>query len=158
MKKILSFVLAAMMVTAISTTAFAAELNQGSDPKTQDTKITTSIAPTYVVTIPADAKIDFNAASTTLGTVNATHMQIEPDKKVTVTAAAGKLENQTDTTKTIEYKLMNGETEFTSMDLIDTEKKADLAIAIAEDDWNTAYAGDYKGTITFTISYTNLIK
>lgn len=156
MKKILSFVLAAIMVTALSTTAFAAELNQD-DPKTQDTEITTSIAPTYVVTIPADAKIEFNATSTVLGTVKASHMQIEPDKMVVVNATAGKLENQIEKAKTIAYKLMNGDAEFTSINLTDTEKKADLKISIAEDDWNKAYAGDYKGTITFTISYADLI-
>ncbi|MEG2081398.1 MAG: hypothetical protein RRZ68_07555, partial [Oscillospiraceae bacterium] len=124
MKKIITAILAISMVAAMSTTAFAAELNQDSDPKTQDSEITTSIAPTYVVTIPADAKINFNAENTVLGTIQASHMQIEPDKQVVVTAKAGKLENQIDKEKTIPYKLMNGDVEFSSIALIDIVKKA----------------------------------
>ncbi|MEG2507450.1 MAG: hypothetical protein RSA93_07225 [Longicatena sp.] len=153
MKKIITAILAISMVAAMSTIAFAAELNQGSDPKTQDSEITTSIAPTYVVTIPADAKINFNAGSTVLGTIQASHMQIEPDKQVVVAAKAGELENQIDKEKSIPYKLTSGDGEFLSIALIDTVKKADLSVAITADDWNKAYAGNYKGTITFTISY-----
>ena len=155
MKRIISAVFIVLMFVAMSTTAFASYkgINQDVDNESQNTNLTLSIAPTYTISIPADANINFNETSTPLGTVNATNIKIEPNKNVVVSAVAGELKNQKDTNKTLKYKLMNGKEEFSSISLNNTEEKADLSVTIEEEDWNKAYAGDYKGIITFTISY-----
>lgn len=155
MKKLIAAMFTCFMVSAITMPLFASELDQDSNPSSQDVQVTLSIAPTYIVTIPADTTIAFNETSTHMGSIQASHMQIEPDKNVVVLATTGKLENNTDKSKTIPYTLMSGTTAFSSIHLIDTLEKADLSIAIMENDWNNAFAGSYKGIITFMISYEN---
>lgn len=155
MKKLLSIILAAGLLASISTTAFASEINQDTTSKTADVKITTNIDPTYVVTIPESTAINFNATSTALGTVKATSMQIEANKKIVVLASADAFKNTSDASKTIAYKLMNGSAEFSSIDILTTADKADLTVAIDKSAWDSAYAGAYSGVITFTLSYEN---
>lgn len=155
MKKLIMTLVTCFMVLAATIPTFASELDQDSNPSSQDVQITLSIAPTYIVSIPADTTIAFNETSTHMGSIQASHMQIEPDKNVVVSATTGKLENNKDKSKTIPYKLMSDTTAFSSIHLIDTIEKADLSIAIMENDWNKAFAGNYKGIITFMISYEN---
>lgn len=153
MKKIFAFVLSIALVFSISTTAFAAEIKQDTDPKTANTEITTSIAPTYTVTIPANTEITFNATSTDLGAVSLDAAQINPGYAVKVEANAGELKNKADATKTIPYKLMAGDSEFTSAEYTIAGQATALSIAITQAAWNAAFAGEYEGVITFTVSY-----
>ncbi|MEG1887408.1 MAG: hypothetical protein RR177_04710, partial [Oscillospiraceae bacterium] len=53
MKKIISVVLAAMLLMTMSLTAFAAEINADSPQKTASTSVTFAVEPTYSVTIPS---------------------------------------------------------------------------------------------------------
>lgn len=158
MKKIISFALAATMALSASATAFAAEITQDSDPKTTNATITTSIAPTYTVTIPADVDVAFNATATDFGSIEVTAAQLDPDKCIKVELASdGNLENLVDNTKVIPYTVTSGETAFTSATYLATGEKTDLTINITADDWNKAYAGDYSDTVTFTVSYVDKV-
>ena len=149
MKKLFAVILAVALVMSLSVTAFAANTTGG------EADITTSIAPTYTVTIPADVNVQFNATQTAFGAIEVTASQIHPDKCIKVALVSdGKLENSIDATKVIPYAIKDSEgNPFTSATYLTEGDKTELSIHITADDWNAAYAGDYSDTVTFTVSY-----
>ena len=149
MKKIFALILTVVTLATMSVTAFAANTTGG------DADITTSIAPTYTVTIPADVNVAFNATETAFGTIEVTASQIHPDKCIKVELTSdGKLENSIDATKVIPYAIKDSQgAVFTSATYLTEGDKTELSIHITADDWNAAYAGDYSDTVTFTVSY-----
>lgn len=149
MKKLFAVVLTFALLASLSVTAFAANTTGG------DADITTSIAPTYTVTIPADVNVAFNATETAFGTIEVTASQIHPDKCIKVALATDKeLNNAIDNTKVIPYAIKDSEgAEFNSATYLTEGDKTELSIHITANDWNAAYAGDYSDTVTFTVSY-----
>ena len=149
MKKIFALILAIALMASLSVTAFAANTTGG------DADITTSIAPTYTVTIPANTTVAFNATETDFGAIEVTASQIHPDKCIKVELTSdGKLENSIDATKVIPYAIKDSTgAAFTSATYLTEGDKTELSIHITADDWNAAYAGDYSDTVTFTVSY-----
>ena len=149
MKKLFALILTVAMLATMSVTAFAANTTGG------DADITTSIDPTYTVTIPANTTVAFNATETDFGAIEVTAAQIHPDKCIKVALASdGKLENSIDATKVIPYAIKDSEgAAFTSATYLTEGDKTELSIYITADDWNAAYAGEYSDTVTFTITY-----
>ena len=149
MKKLFALILTLAMLANMSVTAFAANTTGG------DADITTSIAPTYTVTIPADVNVAFNATETAFGAIEVPASQIHPDKCIKVALATDKeLNNAIDNTKVIPYAIKDSEgTAFTSATYLTEGDKTELSIHITASDWNAAYAGDYSDTVTFTVSY-----
>lgn len=149
MKKLFALILTVCLLASLSVTAFAANTTGG------DADITTSIAPTYTVTIPADVNVQFNATETAFGTIEVTASQIHPDKCIKIALATdNELNNAIDNTKVIPYAIKDSEgAEFTSATYLTEGDKTELSIHITADDWNAAYAGDYSDTVTFTITY-----
>lgn len=163
--------LSALAIMAMPITAFAAaeptEINEHSDPQSADVLITTEIAPTYIVTIPADTTVAFNDLTTDFGEVELTQARLDPGKQVVVTVDTdGELNNEADDSKIIPYlvtaQFATGEVgeEYMPFDVNDNELTFDTAgqafameIQITEDDWNQAYAGSYSDTVTFNVSY-----
>lgn len=147
MKKLVSFALMLALSAALSATAFADDNNRSVEVKTH-------IDPTYTVTIPANTTVNFNAVDTSFGAIKLTAAQLDPNKSVKVAlSASGTLKNAADTNKTLPYKILNGNTEFTSATYTTAGESTALTIHIAQADWNAAHAGDYADTVTFTISY-----
>ena len=149
MKKLFAIVLTFALLMSLSVTAFATNTTGGK------ADITTSIAPTYTVTIPADVNVAFNATETAFGAIEVTAAQIHTDKCIKVALATDKeLNNAIDNTKVIPYAIKDSEgAEFTSATYLTEGDKTELSIHITTDDWNAAYAGDYSDTVTFTVSY-----
>ena len=149
MKKLFALILTVCLLATMSVTAFAANTTGG------DADITTSIAPTYTVTIPADVNVQFNATKTDFGVIEVAASQIHPDKCIKVALTTdGELNNAIDNTKVIPYEIQDSEgTAFTSATYLTEGDKTELSIHITADDWNAAYAGDYSDTVTFTVSY-----
>ena len=149
MKKVFAIVLTIALLASLSVTAFADNTTGG------DADITTSIAPTYTVTIPADVNVAFNATETAFGTIEVIASQIHPDKCIKVALTSdGELNNAIDNTKVIPYEIQDSEgTAFTFATYLTEGDKTELSIHITADDWNAAYAGEYSDTVTFTVSY-----
>ena len=149
MKKLFALILSVCLLASMSVTAFAANTTEGK------ADITTSIAPTYTVTIPADVNVAFNATETAFGAIEVTASQIHPDKCIKVALATdNELNNAIDNTKVIPYAIKDSEgAEFTSATYLTEGDKTELSIHITASDWNAAYAGDYSDTVTFTVSY-----
>ena len=149
MQKLFAIVLAFALFASLSVTAFAANTAGG------EADITTSIAPTYTVTIPADVNVQFNATETAFGAIEVEASQIHPDKCIKVALATDKeLNNAIDNTKVIPYAIKDSTgAAFTSATYLTEGDKTELSIHITAEDWNAAYAGDYTDTVTFTVSY-----
>lgn len=154
MKKWIALFLTLALTLSLPVTAFAAEINQDSDPKTADATVTTSIEPTYIVTIPGNVQVEFNATSTKFGAIELAAAQIAPGYAVKVTlSASGKLKNEADQTKTIAYTVNSEDGAFSSKEYQNKGDSTDLTIDITQAAWDSAYAGNYSDTVTFTVSY-----
>ncbi len=154
MKRTICIALLSATLLTSSLPVFAEEVTQDSDPQTVQTTISATVSPTYIVAIPADTDITFNSLSTEFGAVTLTSATLAPDCAVVVTAEAGALANDADSTKTIPYTVMAGDTQYTTCEYTQEGESKELTIDIAQSDWDSAYAGTYTGTVTFTVEYT----
>lgn len=157
MKKVFSAIMVLTLMLIMSMTAFASEIDQSSVSKTSEATITTSIAPTYTVTIPEDVSVDFNATSTNFGSITLDAAQLDPGYAVQVEMnCGGRLKNLADETKAIPYTVNSADGAFTSAQYDTAGESTDLTIDITQEAWNSAYAGSYSDTVTFTVSYTEV--
>ena len=163
MKKILSTLLAGVMITVCSSSVYASDIKNSAVPQQGEAVITTEIAPSFIVNIPVDTDVAFNTVNSDFGAVELTKAQLEPDKCIKVTLATdGTLKNIKDHSKIIPYQIYEGnvysvsETLFSSAEYMAVGDKTDLAIHIESEDWNNAYAGQYSDTVTFTIEYISI--
>lgn len=158
MKKLITLALALVMTASISVPAFAATVDQNdTNPKDENVTVTTSIDPTYIVTIPGDTTVaydDNNATSTDFGTITADNVRLNPLKKIVVSVDADlTMKNADDNTKTIPYTITSGGNTFNSVDLFTTGDSAVLKIDITSEAWSAAYAGNYSDVVKFTVAY-----
>ena len=153
MKKLLSFTLALVMMLSVSVTAFAGTVDQDSIDKTGDTSITYSVAPAYTVTIPATVELGGTA------TVKVENTMLKKGDEVNV-----KLTGTSEADDTFKVTTAQG------AELTYTVKKSDTVIDVGDTVISCAsqvsnqvdllftaptsvqYAGDYSGTVTFTVS------
>lgn len=157
MKKLVSFALALALSAALSTTALATEINETSKPQFSEVEVTTSIDPTYTVSIPANTTVKFNAVDTDFGEIKLTAAQLDPGKTVKVElSASGTLKNAKDKSKTLAYQIQTNGKEFESASYLNANESTKLNIHIAQKAWNKAYAGSYSDTVKFTISYVDV--
>ena len=120
----------------------------------RQTKISVSIDPVYTVTIPANTTIERGEQSVKLGSVSLDNARLEPDKTVNVSvSASGKLKNSKNESKTIAYKIMDGNKEFSIATYAESGNSTNLTLSIDKSEWDKAYAGSYSDTLVFTISY-----
>lgn len=155
MKRWITGLLALTMTAVLATsTAFAAEINQDTGAQSADTTISINIAPAYTVTIPEDVSVIFNETSTDFGKIELTDAKINPGYAVQVDLkSSGALKNAEDSTKTIEYVVNSEAGVFTAAQYDAAGESTALTIDITEEAWNTAHAGQYSDTVTFTVSY-----
>ena len=157
MKKIVSFLVAGTMLAVSSVTAFAIEYPGNS----QNTTISTSVAPAFTVSIPADTSVAFDEKSTSFGSILLDNATLLPTKAVKVTINSdGELNNSLDSTSVIPYSLTAAKdgstttvgTDYSAM-LKNAGDKIDLTIDITQAAWDAADAGDYSDVVKFTIAY-----
>jgi len=159
MKKLFATLLALTLCCSMATTAFAAEINQDSDPKTGNTTITTVKDPTYIVVIPETAQIEFDVGSNPIGSIEYKEGNLEPGAEVTVELKnASALAHKEDAKYTIEYAVCKDGEAFTSVvynEQTAAGTKTALTADITKEAWEAAKAGNYEATLTFEISYEN---
>lgn len=155
MKKIVSILIAVMMIAAIAVPSFAATITKDSD-KTADVQVKTkttdkndSDPETYTVTIPAEITVAWNdtAAQDASYTVDS---QLKLGAKLKVSAAAkdaGKMTNAA-TDKFLTFTVAGGEAiEYPELN---NAVKSSTTVTIA--DFNAPIA-EYVGTMTYTVEY-----
>ena len=147
MKKLLC---ALLTLSLIFCAAALAEGTYDEDDSTASTTLTTTIkgpdAPSYTLIIPSTLTITPNATSTTL-TVQLTEANNANSIRVE-TAANGSMTNGSG--GTIEFTVTSNELSFSNFSSLPSPKM--MNINITADEWQQAPAGDYTGTMSFTIS------
>ncbi len=149
MKKLVSVLLALAMLATLSVPVLA---------EGQNTTVTTSVEPSYTVTIPADTAIPFNQVDTDFGAVTLTEANLEVDYGVKVAATAGALTNKADAQATIPYAINAGEAAFAGATFDAEGETQALTLHIDEAAWNAAKAGQYEAVVTFTVEYVRIGK
>ena len=157
MKKIVSILLAVMMIAAIAVPSFAATITKESDPKTADVQVKTKTTDKdnndpdpYTVTIPAEISVAWNdtAAQNASYTVDS---QLNLGAKLKVSVAAnndGKMTNGA-TDKFLTFTVAGGEA--TEYPEINNAAQSATTVTIA--DFSGVPIAMYTGTMTYTVEY-----
>lgn len=146
-KKIIATLLTLVMIGGISIPARADD---------QSLTLTTDVASTYTLTIPANQAIPSLATSTPIGNIQVVG-DVQTTEEVVVTATKTDFTSATQST-TIPFVIYNNSISdnFTSSIWTDSElisatpKSVPLSINISATDWQNARASSYSATITFT--------
>ena len=164
MKKAITIVLAAAMLTACSVTAFAESITQNSDPKTGDTTVSYTVDPAYTVVIPESVTLSDTAD------VTETIKIYGKDENSNVVIPQGKKVNVALTNSTNGFNVKNADGDIIAYTVNDKSSADDLT-AVAEcaagtkkntditfkKTGETKYAGTYTDTLTFGISVENAV-
>lgn len=161
MKKFLSLTLAVIMMATMSVTAFAAD-------ETKDTTVTYSVDPSYTVTIPATVELGGEAeikaenvvldyqTETTIGGYKYTYSDYYLTVSLTGTSGTDNAFTLSNNGYEIEYTVKNGGTEVAVGDTVlkvDPAQADNGSVTLSfEAPSEIKYAGEYTGTVTFTIS------
>lgn len=156
MKKIVSILLAVMMIAAIAVPSFAATITKESDPKTADVQVMTKTTDkdnndpeNYTVTIPAEIAVPWGEkeAKDAHYTVNS---QLKLGAKLKVSAAAeneGKMTNAA-TDKFLTFTVAGGEV----AEYPELNKNVESSTTVTIADFNAPIA-EYVGHMTYTVEY-----
>lgn len=154
MKKVLSLMLALVMMLSICIPAFAAELNQkpsqaGDIIISTDTKDKNgNEAEQYLVTIPADTVIPWGEPATDVSYTVEAHLTRNNRVKVTV-AGTGAM-TTADDAYSLAYTL-SGATEYTTAEAnVYPAATQELKVLVADNAWNTAVVEAYSDILTYT--------
>lgn len=163
MKKMITLILAMTMALSVSATAFAAGIDQDSNPKTGSTEVTYTVAPSYTVTIPATVTLGNSV------TVEASGVKVAKGSQVVVKLTETSGTGNAFTVKTAEgaelkYNVKKGETLVNIDDTVlsvNPDSATDgngasgsTSLSFSLND-TIQYAGTYTGTVTFTVSVDN---
>ena len=152
MKKLLTLLLTAALATAAATTAFADTIV---NPTNGQMKVTYTVNPSYTVTIPASVKLG------EIATVSASGVKINKTQNLIVrlTGTSGNNNaftvnaNGAELTYTVEKDnadiAINSEVLKVNTDTSTDKLSAKLSFVAPK---SVTYAGDYTGTVTFTVS------
>lgn len=156
MKKIVSILLAVMMIAAIAVPSFAATITKESDPKTADVQVKTKTTDkenndpeNYTVTIPVEIAVRWGETEAKAAhyTVNS---QLKLGAKLKVSAAAeneGKMTNAA-TDKFLTFTVAGGDvTEYPELN-----KNVESATTVTIADFNAPIA-EYVGHMLYTVEY-----
>lgn len=146
MKKVVTLALAVLLVVSCALPAFADSMIISTQSSTAD----------YELSFPADTQIPWEQETTAIGEVKATALLLDPGKVVVVeveSANSYALVNTQDAQKTIPYTLSGADSMVFAPGGIDTTYP--LSVAVANDAWRTAAAGEHNDTLTFVVEYKN---
>ena len=157
MKKLLSLILAFVMIATLSVPVFAADnivnYDEGKNSQSSGVDVTYTVAPTFSVTIPASVTLNNDV------TISASDVVVEYGKAVNVKIAGTSEEDDTFKLRTkegavITYTVKNGDAEVfvgdTVLSVTPISNETSVKLTFVEPE-NYIYAGVYEGTVTFTI-------
>ena len=150
MKKLFAVILAVALMVTMSATAFATDYDTAGD---KGVTVTYSVAPTYIVSIPADVTIDGNAT-----TISAENVVVEKGKYVSVSLADdNNFVVSTAEGAELSYTVTaNGAAVAAGGEILAVNpadgKTGSASITFAIDESAIQYAGTYTGTATFVVA------
>ena len=153
MKKLFALILAVVMIATMSTTAFAANTTGGS------TEVSFNVDPTYTITIPATVELERKEDNGTVTYENdytieaVAGVRLKKNEYIEVTVASD-FEMTTEQGATLDYTITKDGNAVANNGVVAefaTDKNAQsTTIHIAANDPD--YAGEYKDTVTFTLT------
>ena len=155
MKKIVSLILALVMMMSLSTVAFAANTDVTQESaQTGNMTVKYTVSDGYTVSIPDEIAIDGDA------TITATNVKIDPTKKLQVTVVSANqwlLKNGADANVTLAYDLKIGDDVLADSDVVleaaaGTETKSVTLSAALDTGVEATQSGSYTDTLTFTVA------
>lgn len=162
MKKLASFVLALAMAAVCAAPAMADNQITQSTSNSCDTKVTFTIAPAYTVTIPSEVTLDKKEGETVTYekdlTLTASNVRLNQGKKLQVTIADGSiLTLESAEHAKLNYTITVGSTEVSANSVVATftTQAADQTATLHIKANDPPFAGEYKGTLKFTIAVVN---
>lgn len=162
MKKLASFVLALAMAAVCAAPAMADNQITQSTSNSCDTKVTFTIAPAYTVTIPSEVTLEKKEGETVTYEkdleLKASNVRLNQDKKLQVTIADGSiLTLESAEHAKLNYTITVGSTEVSANSVVATfeTQAADQTATLHIKANDPPFAGEYKGTLEFTIAVVN---
>lgn len=154
MKKVISLVMALVMMMAIMVPAFAAELNATTQSGTAQVVTDTSAITgdgTYTVTYPATMNIVWNTVTTNFSYSVDSNLRTGKAVQVVVADTGDGFNMLNATNATLAYTLTGTTTAKTTSPVVKAENATfAYSIVVEESAWNGAAIDEYKDTITFT--------
>lgn len=154
MKKVISLVMALVMMMAIMVPAFAAELNASVQSGEATVKTDTSAITgdgTYTVTYPATMNIVWNTVTTNFSYSVDSNLRTGKCVQVVVADTGDGLNMLNATNATLAYTLAGTTTAKTTSPVVTAENTTfTYSIVVEESAWNAAAIDEYKDTLTFT--------
>jgi len=161
MKKAISVLLALCLTCAFGVSVSAADVTLNPTAPTGDTVISTTVEPSYVVTIPATLAIPFGdtSAQTLTVTASAADFCIAAGEKVDVSVStesgAFALSNNTNT---IAYTVNAGATGQNGVVASFTAAGQSQGLSVTVPDWSSAHtSGTYSQSLIFTLTYSGVV-
>ena len=152
MKKILSIVIVAAMLLAISVPAFAAEINQSTSGGGGNCSVVTDrsgISGTFTVSYPSETTIYWGTESTEIGyTVSST---LVSGNNLRVTVAQDNANLHTGGGRLLPYTIA-GDTNITTGHETVTNSAYSVNVNITKENWESVSIDEYEDTLTFTAS------
>ena len=152
MKKILSIVIAAAMLLAISVPAFAAEINQSTSGGVGNSTVVndrSGISGTFTVSYTAETTIYWGTESTEIGyTVSST---LVSGNNLRVTVAQDNANLHTGGGRLLPYTIA-GDTNITTGHETVTNSAYSVNVNITKENWESVSIDEYEDTLTFTAS------
>ncbi|WP_294809691.1 hypothetical protein [uncultured Gemmiger sp.] len=163
MKKLASFVLALAMAAVCAAPAMATDTRiTQSTSQSSDTKVTFTIAPAYTVTIPSEVTLDKKEGQTVTYendmTLTASNVRLNQGKKLQVTIPTGSVLQLSAGNATLNYTITNDNginVDAGSVAATFTTQAADQTATLHIKANDPPFAGDYSGTLKFTIAVVN---
>ena len=161
MKKVITILLAAAMLTSACITAFATNIDQDTPaPQSGSTSVTMNVSPSYTVTIPESVVLVEQTDGTYAkdAVVTATNIRLNNSKQINVTIESDFLLDNAQGASSLPYALtINGSKKASGDTVAAFDTNADLTLVQESDTLHFAadtptYAGDYSDTVTFNIA------
>lgn len=164
MKKLASFVLALAMAAVCAAPAMATDTRiTESTSNSCDTKVTFTIDPAYTVTIPSEVTLDKKQAGETVTyekdlELKASNVRLNQGKKLQITIPTGSVLQLSAGSATLNYTITNDNginVDAGSVAATFTTQAADQTATLHIQANDPEFAGDYSGTLKFTIAVVN---
>lgn len=153
-KLIILCLLAVLCCVLVTSAADEFILSNAANVLEGNTTVKLTIPSYYTVQIPAELPISYGVEATSL-TIGVSSMRIGSNKALKIeTEAPDGVLLQTGGNGSIPYSFRDGASFFDSAVFTELGEK-EISIEIALDDWYSAAAGEYTGTVTFLVSVVN---
>jgi len=152
--KIICLVLTLMLVMLFPSIVSATDYTYSSESQSAEVPITMTVDPSYTVTIPAEIEISYPSKTGSAG-ISAANVVIDPGMQLEV--AIGGAFSVALSGDTLSFTVMKGETTILTGGTVlevpagTVSDPVTLTFTVDAED-SPIYAGDYTGTVTFTIS------